>query len=68
MNVSLEVPYGTRNHHLRQARMTLHDKARSVYSTAEYHDGKQDPKKLKEMLLHSKGDRVACLNFLTQQD
>ena len=33
------------------------EKARSVYGTAQYFDVKQDPIKLKEMLLHSKGVR-----------
>jgi len=33
------------------------EKAVSVFSTAQYFDVKQDPKKLEEMLLHSKGIR-----------
>ena len=33
------------------------EKARSVYETTQYFDVTQDPKKLEEMLLHSKGVR-----------
>lgn len=49
--------YGGNGNNLWQGWLTLYRKARSVYSTAQYFDVKQDHWKLQEMLLHSKGAR-----------